>query len=278
MNIDSLLDLKIETVAYSSDGTKTSGKVTDVSGDDVFTFIPDGVLNVEAGRLLKISDGKDAILAKVLDVMDSGLRMCIECYASPGNERRQDVRINDKIYYSVSFVSHADRRAEVLPVALEKIRANKLLIDSFLKGQYGYPGSENTPHTREAPYNQAIWELNRKIDLLIHMYLSEDFKNLMGSIPRAVNISASGMRFISEEKFEDGDLLEIGLILPMVPLLYMRFVGEVIRVKGITSYETDRYAVATRFINIENDVRDDIIRYLFRRQREILRRRQDLDQ
>jgi c-di-GMP-binding flagellar brake protein YcgR len=106
------------------------------------------------------------------------------------------------------------------------------------------------------------------------MYLAEDFRELMKTSPRDVNISASGIRFISSEQYEKGDLLEIQLILPMVPLLFIRLVGEVIRVKPVTSYETSRNAVAVRYSQIDSESKDDIIRYLFRRQRELLRNRQ----
>ena len=225
--------------------------------------------------MVKISDGQDSILAKVMEIGDDGLKMRIECYASPGNERRQDVRIYDKVYVSAKFLCDKDAKPRILPSALERMRSNKLIIDSFLKGKYGYPGADEVPYTKESPYNQALWEINRKLDLPIHMYLAEDFKDLMSTSPRDINISASGIRFITDESFEEGDLLEVSMILPMVPLLFIRFVGEVIRMKSVTSYETARYAVAVRFLHVDQESRDDVIRYLFRRQRELLRMRQD---
>jgi c-di-GMP-binding flagellar brake protein YcgR len=51
-------------------------------------------------------------------------------------------------------------------------------------------------------------------------------------------------------------------------------VGEVIRQKAVTSTQAERYAVAVRFAHLDNETKDDIIRYLFRRQREVLRKRQ----
>jgi len=109
---------------------------------------------------------------------------------------------------------------------------------------------------------------------LIHMFLADDFRSLMNTSPKDVNISASGMRFISNEAYEIGDFVEIHLILPMVPLLFVRLVGEVIRQKALTSAQIKRYAVAVKYLQVDNDTRDDIIRYLFRRQREVLRKRQ----
>ncbi len=277
MNIDNLLDIKASITAYTSGGDKVSGRITDVAGDDVFVFQPQQLLDTEAGRLLKISDGNDAILAKVIENGSAGLKMAIECYATPGKERREDVRINDKIYYNMKYIGPGAKRDEILDAALQTIRADKLIIDSFLKGRYGSSGGDDMPYTREAPFNQTLWEINRKLDLLIHMYISDDFKDLMGSTPQAVNISASGLRFICDDELNEGDLLDVGFILPMVPLLFMRVVAEVIRVKPVTSYGSDRYAIATRFVDLDNDAKDDIVRYLFRRQREILRRRQDLE-
>jgi c-di-GMP-binding flagellar brake protein YcgR len=60
-----------------------------------------------------------------------------------------------------------------------------------------------------------------------------------------------------------------------VPLLFVRMLGEVIRQKAVTSTpQTERYAVAVRFLKVDPETREDIIRYLFRRQREVLRKRQ----
>ncbi len=275
MNIDNLLDLQEGVYALSTAGDKVAGSVREIFGDDIFIFSPEKTLDIEQGSLVKISDGQDSILAKVVEHTEDGIKMCIECYASPGNERRQDVRIYDKVYFTAKFLCKENEKGKVLPAALERIKANKLIIDSFLKGKYGYPGVDEMPYTKESPHNQALWEINRKLDLLIHMYLAEDFKDLMGTSPRDVNISASGIRFITDDKFELGDIVEVKMILPMVPLLFIRFVGDVIRLKAVTSYETPRSAATIQFLQVDPETKDDIIRYLFRRQRELIRMKQD---
>ncbi len=274
MNIDLLLNLKLGIHAQVSGGSKVPGDVVEIIDEDLFVFSPRSGLDASEGTLVRLSDGQDSVLARVMEITEGGIRMSIECYASPGNERRQDVRIYDRIYFQAGFLCHSDKKSEVLPETMERIRGNKLIIDSFLKGKYGHTGSNEAPYSREPSFNQSLWELNRKVDLLIHMYLAEDFMTLMKTSPRDVNISASGIRFITRESFRAGDLLEINLILPMAPLLFMRLVGEVIRLKPVTSYETQRYAVAARFLQVDAETREDIIRYLFRRQREVLRKRQ----
>lgn len=274
MNIDNLIDLQKELYVVSAGGDRIPGRISRISGDN-FIFSPSGSGVVKDGSIVKISDGQDTVLARVIARTENGVKMCVDSYASPGDERRADVRIYDKVYVSAKFLCDREAKPGILPSALERIRSGKLIIDSFLKGKYGYPGADEVPYTKESPYNQALWEINRKLDLLIHMSLAEDFRTLMGTIPREVNISGSGIRFITSESFKEGDLLEVSMILPMVPLLFIRFVGEVVRMKSVTSYETARYAVAVRFLNVDQETKDDIIRYLFRRQRELLRMRQD---
>ncbi|MEN6475757.1 MAG: PilZ domain-containing protein [Syntrophaceae bacterium] len=276
MNIDKLLDLSTSLAAFTAEGTKIDGVVEEIIGEDIFVFKPGRPIGIEAGRLLKISDGRDAILARVLELTGQGVKLLVESQIKPSDERRQDVRINDKVYLKVRLVGHALGHEQALAQTLEKIRSNKLIIDSFLKGQYGYPGADEIPYTRETPTSQAIWELNRKLDLLIHMNLAEDFKQLMQTMPQDVNISASGMRFITDTPYDVMDILEVGMILPMVPLLFIRLAAEVLRVKTLTRKDGEHYSVVARFIEMEQESKDDIVRYLFRRQREMLRRRQDL--
>jgi hypothetical protein len=274
MNIDSLLDLGTELFASGPDGKKVKGTVTDFNEEDVFIFVPESGIDVALGEILKVTDGNDSVLAKIIERTGKGFRLSIECYLSPGNERRQDVRIYDKVYHHVGLICHASEKTRLLPAALERIHANKLIIDSFLKGRYGYPGADDSAYQKETQVNQSLWEINRKLDLLIHMFLAEEFRSLMNSTLKDVNISATGIRFISEQVYEIGDLVEIHLILPMVPLLFVRFAGEVIRQKGLTSTQARRYAVALKYLQVDSDTKEDIIRYLFRRQREVLRKRQ----
>jgi hypothetical protein len=278
MNIDNLLNLNLSLQAILSNGGRVGGKVVEVLDGDRFIFAPQESFETKEGMLLRLSDGQDSVIAKVEEVTPQGLRMCVECYASPGDERRQDVRVYDKIYLKTKFLCHADKKVETFQEARERILSNKLIIDSFVRGKFGPPGVEEMPFTRESLFNNPIiWEINRKLDLLIHMYLGDDFMEIMRTPQKDVNLSASGIRFITKESFEPGDLLEVSMILPMAPLLYIQLMGDVLRMKPVTSAETSRYAVAVRFLQVDSDTKEDIIRYLFKRQREVLRKRQGLE-
>lgn len=277
MNIDNLLNLNAGIQAMLTNGSRVAGTV-EVLGDERFVFSPRQPIEVKEGMLLRLSDGQDSVLAKVEEVTPKGIRLCVECYASPGDERRQDARVYDKIYLKAKFLCREDRKVETFQEARERIVANKLIIDSFVRGKFGPPGVEEMPFTRESLFNNPIvWEINRKLDLLIHMYLGDDFMELMRTPQKDVNLSASGIRFITKESFQSGDLVEVSMILPMAPLLYLQLLGDVLRIKPVTSGETARSAIAVRFLQVDNDTKEDIIRYLFKRQREVLRKRQGLE-
>lgn len=277
MNIDNLLNLNAGIQAMLTNGSRVAGTV-EVLGDERFVFSPRQPIEVKEGMLLRLSDGQDSVLAKVEEITPEGIRLCVECYASPGDERRQDARVYDKIYLKTKFLCREDRKVETFQEARERIVANKLIIDSFVRGKFGPPGVEEMPFTRESLFNNPIvWEINRKLDLLIHMYLGDDFMELMRTPQKDVNLSASGIRFITKESFQPGDLVEVSMILPMAPLLYLQLLGDVLRIKPVTSGETARSAIAVRFLQVDNDTKEDIIRYLFKRQREVLRKRQGLE-
>jgi hypothetical protein len=257
------------------DGTRVKVGVRDILEDDVFVLDPLEGIDIPQGSIVKVTDGQDSVLAKVMDNTSRGLRLCMECYLSPGHERRSDVAIYDRVYYGVEFVCHEKDASRRMPEALHRIQAQRTVIDSFVRGRYGRGTMPEHTGRRNAYLEQHLWEIDRKLDLLIHMMLSADFKVLIKTSPREVNISASGMRFITESPCEVGDILEISVILPMRPLLMVRFLAEVLRLKPLTSSPSvGRWAVAVKFHRVDEDTREDIIRYLFRRQREVLRRRQ----
>lgn len=275
MNIDNLLNLEMGITAQAPDGTRAKVRVGGLREEDEFVLVPEDTLPVGVGDIVKVTDGQDSVLAKVVDVSHEGLRLCMECYLSPGHERRSDVRIYDRVHYSVGFVCHGNERGRLLAETLEGIQAEKAVMNSFIRGRYPRHGMSEPSGRTGSPLDQRLWEIDRKLDMLIHMTFSQDFRALMHTPQRDVNISASGMRFISREPYDLSDIVEIRLILPMVPLLMVHLVGEVIRQKPLSSSpEADRYAVAVRFHRVDSETREDIIRYLFRRQREILRNRQ----
>lgn len=108
--------------------------------------------------------------------------------------------------------------------------------------------------------------LNAKLDSIINMLTFQ--REGFGSLPFAqVNISGGGLGFNSREKYNQGDVLEMKMILPTMPPVALYIYGEVVKVEQ----QINGYAVAVKFIAMDEDIRDEIVKFVFRRQREILR-------
>ncbi len=112
---------------------------------------------------------------------------------------------------------------------------------------------------------ELLFDMNNKLNILLD-YIStrHDFR-----IPRArnVNISGGGLQFYCFDKFKMGDLIAMKIFLPT----YAHTVsvkGEVVRV---APREDGGYDVAVKYVGMDEATRDKIIRYVFARQRKVLR-------
>lgn len=108
--------------------------------------------------------------------------------------------------------------------------------------------------------------LNAKLDVIIQALRGE--KGDFAALPfRQVNISAGGMKFSSRTGYERGNVLEIKMVLQMQRPAALRIYGEVVT----SEKKGSDFDVAVKFILVDEDVRDELVRYVFERQREILR-------
>jgi len=84
-----------------------------------------------------------------------------------------------------------------------------------------------------------------------------------------VNISGAGIRFIADQAFSIGDIIALRIFLPLATQTQIDVLGEVRKVTE--SEKKGRYCIAAKFIELSEDDREMIIRYVFKRQREIIR-------
>ncbi|MEN6373979.1 MAG: PilZ domain-containing protein [Smithella sp.] len=119
------------------------------------------------------------------------------------------------------------------------------------------------------PDDQVIAEwlktINSKLNSIIRMLTMhhEGFDQLP---LRKVNISGGGISFSADMSFTPGDIIEFKLILTMQYPLSLFLYGEVIESKQDTEHNA-----SVQFIAIDDFIRDEIIRFVFEREREILR-------
>ncbi len=112
---------------------------------------------------------------------------------------------------------------------------------------------------------RMLADINKKLDLILER-LQFDGEKFSASENRRVNLSESGMLFTIDERVEADDIIEIKMILPEYPPVGILTFGKVVRVnnKGDNAYD-----IAVHFLDtdVDSKVKDEIVRYLLKRQR-----------
>jgi hypothetical protein len=125
---------------------------------------------------------------------------------------------------------------------------------------------KSLPNPDDQLIAQWLQTINAKLDEIIRMMtLQHDGFNCL-SITK-VNISGGGMSLNTAKSFSPGDLLEIKVMLSLQKPMALFLYGEVLEItKPHPEYDT-----SVQFINMDNFVQDEIIRFVFETEREILR-------
>ena len=114
----------------------------------------------------------------------------------------------------------------------------------------------------------ALIDINLKLNLILSTMSSGEKKNILTRMPVEVNLSEGGIGFITTEEVCDGDLLEVEMILPVFPIAVIKAIGKAVRV---TPLQQGGSTIGVQYINIQDEDRDKIVHYLFKKQREWLR-------
>lgn len=168
-------------------------------------------------------------------------------------ERREYFRIKDVLQIGVKRFP----QSEIVPMA-------RIV---------GYPGSFRSseinvpPDTVDPFIVRQLQAIHQKLDsILEHLCLDRfGFADLQYS---EVDLSAGGIRIKTTEAFNEGDNAEIRMVLPTAPPLYLICYGKVRRCSNCA----DQREVAVEFVNISEEIRSLIMKYVLQRQRQDIRR------
>lgn len=137
---------------------------------------------------------------------------------------------------------------------------------------YADPKYLSTDSVKEAAIHPDIiselHSINKKLNYIIKVLEKSGEKDYIENGPLEVDISGAGLKFITSQDLYPGDLLEIEMVLPISSGIIIELIGEVVRCKRHTQ---DAQEVAVKYIALNEDDRECIIRYVFKRQRELLR-------
>lgn len=170
-------------------------------------------------------------------------------------DRRENVRVKDRIQVAYRFVGTEDIAEHDRPERFFPFIWNK------------YPQSLPLEEVEESNTKvlHHIIELHWKMDILIETVAPE--KRLLVEVPkeRDVCISASGIRINLDSSSLPGQRIALCIVLPFIPPANIYVIGEVIEDKN------DKTAI--NFLDIREDDREKLIKYIFKRQRDLLRDR-----
>lgn len=152
-------------------------------------------------------------------------------------------------------------------------------MDSTLFKQSGIPSpiesflDETASGSKEEQIFLALQFLNNKLDFIIDQLISGSSGKLCGQ-DDVMEISASGLKFTSDEKFAEGTLLKMELILPGIIQYNMELIAEIVR----ASKQKEKYINAARIIHIKDEARDSIIKLVFQKQRIDIRNKKNQEE
>jgi hypothetical protein len=107
--------------------------------------------------------------------------------------------------------------------------------------------------------------LNTKIDYLVAA-LAQAEKSIPSIYFEPVNMSGSGMSLLTKEKFTPGDAIEVRMVIQVYPSKILYLVGAVVRIKE-TQRDEGTYMAAIKFLNMDEEVRKEILNFDFEKHR-----------
>lgn len=110
--------------------------------------------------------------------------------------------------------------------------------------------------------------LNTKLDTIVRL-LTLDREGFYSLPYECINIGGGGLRFSSADKYGIGDILEIMMILPLIHSATLYVYATVFSVSERN--HNGMYETAVQYIKMDDAIQDEIIRFVFEREREILR-------
>ena len=156
-----------------------------------------------------------------------------------------------------------------LPIHVRKVPAEERdHVRCRFPGQSILPEFAKPPEVEDKILSDWLIMLNTKLEYIINtLQLNREGFSAMPF--QYINISGGGMSFGYADPIDPGELLEIKTVLYMMHPVSVYLYGEVISSKQRKS----DYRTSVRFVHIDEPVRDEIVRFVFERQREMIRKK-----
>ena len=135
--------------------------------------------------------------------------------------------------------------------------------------------SESWPPEQESQILHYLQLLDVKLSWLIRRLGDEE--TTVEAHGETIDLGGNGIRFAAPEPVPVGSLLRIRLQLPPLAPLAVTLIVRVLRVETLATNSPNHltHSIAGEFVGIEETQREQIIQFIFTREREELRRRHE---
>lgn len=179
-------------------------------------------------------------------------------------EQRENVRVKDRLPVTYRLIDSEDSNHTASPEEFFPYIWSK------------YPQSIILEETDDSNFKVLphIIDLNRKMDILIELLTNENGLQVEVPAARDVCISASGIKIDINESSIPGQKIALCIILPFAPPVQLFVTGEVMRsILSDPPPAEDRvfYETGIKFLDLREEDREKIIKYIFKRQRDLLK-------
>ncbi len=187
------------------------------------------------------------------------------------NEKRSYYRIEDKIALKLRKIS--EEEFNLLEHSIRYTPASSFITSDEIPVLKEIEVDEEKKKDPLFTYMKII---DRKLDMVLD-YLSEKAEDTLQYISRYLkaNISGSGIRFVVDVDMNEGDYVELIIILPIYPHSRISVLCKVLRSIKQTQGNCIFSDIALQYLAINENNRDMLIQYIFMKEREMLRNKRE---
>lgn len=155
-----------------------------------------------------------------------------------------------------------------LPISIRAVtEAEKLSLVSRMVLESVCVETQPLPEIEDEALSSFLKILNSKLDSIIRILSGESCGK--GLDMAKVNISDGGLRIHAPDSYERNSDVEVKLMVPTAPSMVFYIYGKVVSCEPAG----DMSELCIEFTDIDNDIREHIAKYVFHKQRELIRKK-----
>jgi len=200
------------------------------------------------------------------------------------DESRNSVRIPDSftINYNVVTQKEYDKKASLY---ISRRTANRSAAISSDADTFSFDWSHIADEVDFDPLLvKILFYLDQKIDKVISnqekilkKFDTEVDVQDVSKSGECIDISGSGVHMLVTEELNTGSLLELTIKPPINPPIQIILLGKLSRIRQSKDKEDNGFEASVTFTAINEDDRENLIKYIFQRQRELISSRKKSD-